>query len=80
MISWLITLMRLALAGLKSHRNSLLEILPLRHQLRDLRRSPIRLENHYSSHGFRGANQGIRWWPDERNNIGKHRNLGFSIY
>jgi hypothetical protein len=55
MISWLITLMRLALAGLKSHRNSLLEILPLRHQLRDLRRSPIRLENYFSSYGVRGA-------------------------
>jgi hypothetical protein len=59
MICWLIALIRLARAGLNSHRISLLEILPLRHQLRDLRRSPIRPENHYSSHGFRGANQGI---------------------
>lgn len=59
MICWLIALIRLTLAGLISRRNSLLEILPLRHQLRDLRRSPIRPENHYSSHGFRGANQGI---------------------
>jgi hypothetical protein len=79
MIYWLIALIRLAMAGLKSRRNLLPEILPLRHQLRDLRRSSIRPENHYSRHGFRGANQGIGWWPDERNNIGKHRNLGFSI-
>ena len=80
MICWLIALIRLTLAGLISRRNSLLEILPLRHQLRDLRRSPIRLENHYSSHGFRGANQGIGWWPDERNNVGKHWTLGSAIY
>ena len=79
MICWLIALIRLALAGLKSRRNSLLEILPSRHQLRDMRRGAIRPENHYSSHGFRGADRGIDWWPDERNNIGKHRNLGFSI-
>jgi hypothetical protein len=41
MIRWLIALIRQALAGLKFHRNSPLEILPLRHQLRDLRRSPV---------------------------------------
>ena len=69
MIRWLIALIRQALAGLKFHRNSPLEILPLRHQLRDLRRSSIRPENHYSRHGFSGANQGIGWWPIELNNI-----------
>ena len=55
MIRWLIALIRQALAGLKFHRNSPLEILPLRHQLRDLRRSPIRPENHYCSRRFTGG-------------------------
>jgi len=80
MIGWLISLIGLVLAGLKSRPISLLEILAFVHQLRDLRRSPIRPENHYSSHGFTGANQGIGWWPHERNNIGRHREPKCSIY
>jgi len=42
MICWLIVLIRLAVAGLKTHRNLLLENLALRHQLLVLRRSSNR--------------------------------------
>ena len=42
MICWLILLLRLVLAGLKSRRNLLLENLALRHQLLVLRRSSNR--------------------------------------
>ena len=42
MICWLILLIRLVVAGLKSRRNLLLENLALRHQLLVLRRSSNR--------------------------------------